>query len=736
MPRGYTYAGSSSSDMDRTWPEWRKPVTKRYIKPWPITYGQHNLDWDKFQAENAQNAGHELYNFLSAMAVTEPDVHASVAAQLRSLSRTFKATVDPLIVQHMQTINNSVALLNTSIRAKIEHANIRPPRGHTVEHAPVGAVGAAFTAWEQQDGVLDAAMQSHHAVIEAKFGYHTAMTLKKCLSEHMNNGRGRGIYGWVPKDSDVVRLGASVHTFLAMSGKHSCEVHAARAAKGERWMSACECASTIGGAFTFVPNGNGLIMHCSERCLNQECIIINPSSGVPLIPRSRKDPQSERMLELSKALMLQKGVQPPYGRDPIRNLMGSDCWNAYVQAPHQDLLGRRQQLDATSALRYSLLDFPTIKAERAANRVCPSFQWLTNIRDQTVVEAHSHIKAADDLDSALTQSQRNLLREHGVKQLNRLLREHGKMDGIDVSVEDLANMLPGAQQLIDKAILDAMADTQRENIREANVLAAPFTMRILSACILALGSLRRMSESLSGNQPSNFAYSYITGLCAGKDASFSIRELSAQINLDLNESNVSMDEWRKAVTAMHVFDAIDYESITISEMPQEQIEGFMREHNGGAIPSGGLVLKYEFDVGGLRLAGPCVAGTTRQWYEDKMYSASCILVENGFNPQLASVPTMSRFKHIRWDIDSDMGDEHANREAIACFVHWFQWNAQHLCGRPETRAIGLDILTGDSTRSLIKIVGESELDAECVAIAGQQMQMMESAEDKRDEMVE
>lgn len=729
MPRG-NGSGSRNDGVASAWPEWRKPISQRLQRPWPndgTPHQRRNLNWETFQEANQQNAGHEVYRLLSETAVHTDHVDASTAALLRCLNKTFKYTIDPLIPYYMSTqFNVRVKELHDSIRDDIDHwANeVRLPRTGPI----LQEEQTRHEEWMAQNEVNQARLTAVGGFIERKFGYHTHMTLRKCMSEHVHGQRGGGvILGWTPRPDDVPRLGTTVHAYLAMAGKHTCELHAGK--------KHCECSDTMGGGFAFVPNCHGLIMHCCESCIKEHSISISPSSGTPIVPRSPRGTYNEGMRELCYAIMLQLGIQPPYLRDAIRQRIGQEVWQIKLHNVYGTMIGRRlDRPNASHNLSFLVLDTPSTSQDRAGkfrHRCAETFQSLMNASKEQVGAAYAHIAQSDRLVDDMRLAQRSILKKHAMQQFNALLLQHGCQEGLAaVEFDDLAALLPGSAELVQRAVLEPIMDTPLEKMREAHVLSSPFTMRLLSACVLALGQLRRHDAQFSGREASTYAYSYVTGMCAGKDASFCTKDISAQVNLDVCERGVSLECWRTLVTTMHVFDALDYTSIRVVECPVGEVSDFMRNYYGGTTPHAGSVFKWSMDVGGLRLEGPMVTPTCREWYAEKKEAGEALLAGLGYRPEFVDVPSPRHFRvFVNDNLRMHCGEDPCYDAAIKLLVHWFQHTAQHLCARPETRAIGLDILTGDMTRNLIKIVGASELDAECVAAAGASMQVEEMVED-------
>lgn len=701
-------------------------------------WGVHNLQWESFTGELVNNGGWEIYRFLSEAAVSMDGVCASVVPVLRVLNKTFKTTIDPLITAYMIRLNTVVAALQGSIKEIITHDNLKPTHGHRFSgvHVNVDPVALqAWNAWHARHATITNSIRDNLNRVEAKFGYHVSMTLKKCMSEHVNNQRGQGIYGWAPAATDKPRLGTTVHCFLAMAGKHTCELHGVK-----EHSARCMCATTIGGAFTYVPQGKGLIMHCDATCMNSNCVIINPSDGRAIVPRTRKDQQDEHMKEFAEAILLHTGVSAPFTRDSLRNRVGGDTWATYVHNPHAVLQARPG--DASSAMRFLLLTHPSFElfiGAHASTRYVPTFQSLIHASGSMVRAATRHMASCDTVVEKLQALQAELLRKHAVAQIDDLLKRRGEKDGVsNLNLETASNLLPGTRELMDSVVVNAIAATPLDRLRSAHVLSRPFTSRILSAIVMALGSLRRYDATFSGSHASGFAYSYVTGLCAGKDMRFDHSELSVQLNIDVCDED-SIQCWRNLVTVLHIFDSIDYRSIKVVECPQEEIVPFMRDHNGGGLPRSGTILKWTIDIGGKRLSGPIIAKIDRDWYSNKKASGEALLASLGYEPEFIDIPTGRSFRALaQYGTEEDPRSPgrptyaSVNYSATQEFINWFQHTAQHLCARPETRAIGLDILTGDQPRSLIKIVGEADLDPECVASAAAVMQIDEAVEDAED----
>lgn len=705
-------------------PQWRLPVSLRHTRPWSLDYPNHNLDWDAFQQANAQNAGHEIYRFLAEMAVNMDGVHAEAAALMRALCKDFRDAIDPLIVAYITRLNNEViSKLKTAVHGKFNHSRQEPARA-----------SAEYTEYAAERTRRDADVAALSDRVETKFGFHVASNLKKCMSMHCEAQVMNSLVGWAWKPNDLPRLSYGIRGFLAMAGKHTCELHAGK--------KSCDCSKTIGGGFCFVPNGGGLILHCCQRCIDEHVVVFNPSSGCPVVSHTRREPQNAAMKELVEAYMLQVHIQPPYSRDAIRHRFGDERWLHFIQSP-QEKLDRAH----AGSLRLMVDSHPSLRgAPDDRYRDVANMGRLLELSADNKTEAVQWIQEKETLRLEIAQSRRDLVHKHCERQFNRMLSKHVVREGIDsITVAEANNLLPGTLELVSTVIFDRICKSPEieETVDELTILSLPYTLTIIHTVSIALGRMRRKDMQHSGTHATPFAYSYVTGLCAGKDIMFDEREISAQINMDVvqilrrgdfapwEEEEASDRCWRALITTMHVFDSMDYTTIRVVKCPMEEISVYMRDFYGGSMPESGTVLKWTFQNGGATFSGPIVTSTDKSWYERKANAGAALLTSLGFKPELINLPADNYFRVMKHnsmeEVTGHIGE--AYRGATTSFINWFQHTAQHLCARPETRALGLDILTCDKTRMLISIVEDHDLDPEVVATAAQMMQIDEAAED-------
>lgn len=116
-----------------------------------------NLNWQSFQYENASNGGYEIYRLISQKAVHDNGVVNTAAVPfLRAIDKTFKATIDPMIIEYMrETINPAVSRFFTALRSAKEHDDeykSLPQRGNVTDEEYDAAVNEK-DEWQKQKSV-------------------------------------------------------------------------------------------------------------------------------------------------------------------------------------------------------------------------------------------------------------------------------------------------------------------------------------------------------------------------------------------------------------------------------------------------------------------------------------------------------------------------------------------------------------------------------------------------------
>lgn len=654
---------------------------------------------------NDGNGGFELYHFLSKTAVTAIGVDRSCVSTLRCLDKTFQATVDSIIIEHIQYVNTLVSNLHG---AMIDLDAFRLTQRSQV------VPGSPHSASRTREAELRAAIAYNTSVFEERFGYHVAQTLKKSLHEHETNRQTQSFSGWVPKDTDIAHLSTTIHGFLSISGKQTCQLHAGG--------KACACSTTIGGAFSFVPNGNGLLLHCAPACIEEHSILIDPSSGTPITSRARDMNQDSNMRELAHAMCLQVGIRSPFSRDCLQERVRSDTWATMITNRHQELLTRLRH-QGPESLRFMLLNHPSYEAPGGS---FPTFQSLMKVSNDAVQAAEEHLEELDDLEAELVKSRRRLLKDLALRQFDRLLAKQGEQEGLSNLTLGLCDvLLPGTGKLVKASIVSQMVDVMplRLNVLNGHVLSNPFTTRIIKLIAAALGPLKRHDHSLYGPTASDSAYGFVTGLCAGLDNSFNMRDLSAQLQDGMCESDFSLNQWKHLVWVLHGFDDMDYQSIQVSECPIEEIASLLRDYNGGVVLTESVILKFSFTFLGKMLRGPIICNNKQQWYTSKLAAGKARLAELEHHSMLKSPPSEWCFQSISPFATVYNENSITRSDAIHEFCKWTEHTAKRLCARPETRAIGIDVLTNDQPRIFFQLVQKPHLAAEKSAASAAAMQV-------------
>lgn len=674
------------------------------------TKRNHNLNFEGLANDLA--GGHEIYRFLAEAVVLDNSVCSSVAPVMRALNKTFRETVDPLIPQYMKEFNVNLAALHSAVAEKLTL-----PGQETSDSKET----------KQRRAEITNEITHRIRYVEAKFGYHTSKSLQKCVTEHGNRKYGVGTFGWLPQDTDVARMSTTVNSFLAMAGKHACELKCRFNGRG------CICACMIGGTFAYVPQGKGLIMHCDEACIAANSLTLEPNRGTPIVAASALEPQDTRMKELSNSILIQLGIRITFSNDEMTERVGFANWQTFIVNPHNLLAQKaRRSQHGSSALRFLMLNHPSLKATDCYAAV-PTFQSIFRVQDSTIRAAKQHLLDAEKFEEDLVKAQRRLVRTHVEKQMERLLRERGRDHVIEyLDFKMLKNLLPGALELMTRAVFEEAEYIDVSRIRELHVLRSPFTEILVKTVVMALGALRRYDKFFSGLQASSFAYAFVTGLCAGKDENFEIRSLSSQLNTDVCDPNVSISCWKDMVSTMHAFDAVDFTTVVVTPCKDAEEMMYLVEHNGGNVPREGLVLKWQLKIGDATLSGPLILQSlSRKWLKDKKTAGEALLRELGYEAGFLDLPNDIAFRSaLQHD---EEGENVAQKKSVKLITRWVCHAAQHLCARPETRAIGLDLLTADNTRLFNKVVASAALDTETLATVGMVQQADEEMENREDE---
>lgn len=710
--------------------EWRK-------RPRLEGYGKHTMKWEEFHAANAQNAGHEIYRFIAEACVLNPETSAQSAGILRRCNKDFRNAIDALIPQYMVTFNENLAQWRRRVLA-VKQLEDTSTRDMTAEEK------AAHTTSHTSAKIIEAVCQRF---VELKFGWHVAMSLRKLVTTSINGtiDTPPEVAGSHERSEAKLHMSTGLTTFLSMAApKGSCEIHSRCEPLRSFKRSVCTCPASLqmGGEFCIIPNSQLLVMHAGQQCVHESRIVFNPSNGRPINPLSAaraaawSENMCKRTIEFAEVLMANRGIAHPFGRERIREAVGSAEWMIHVENPHRALMipNRIARQRASGSLQFMLLDHPAFQNTNASIKV-PTVQRLLRCSTDDINDAHEQMCSADDLEREIAHQRIKIVEDHCLRQFNDQLVRYGSQEGLDNMYLDAADsLLPGLKNLVQKSVFEPIASLPADRTREANINAFPFTKMIMKAAVLGMGTLRRIDLQIAAAHASPYAYAFVTGLCVGHDPSFQKENMCAAL---MHDPDCSLLMHKNYVTTMHVFDGIDYTSVKVIPCPQEEIASFARDYNGGNVADNiACVLKWSFTMAGQRLTGPIFASKIASWYDNKANAGYVRLASLGYTPQLVEVP--SKRCHLALAAASagrgppPPGGPTAT-EACKSFCHWFQYTAQHFMARPETRAIGLDILTGDRGRTMmVQVVGELGLDTELIASAAVAMQIEEAEEDAGD----
>jgi hypothetical protein len=519
-----------------------------------------------------------------------------------------------------------------------------------------------------------------------------------------------------------------------MAGPYSCELHAGK--------EICDCSRELGGGFAFVPNGGGLMLHCCQSCMDEHTIGINPVDIKPIVCHWEPQPLATsncvhgRQLQFAHAILMLLDIKPPFVLDHLRKYVGYEEWrvitNVWTALKKGHVGGIGTFADTT--VRLLMLDTPTTRADvrhgtRAANMThlhTPiTFQRLFHFGNDVVAGALEHVAESDRLYKELENTRRQLLKQHTTRQFDTLLRKQcSNADIPNTTLYDCDKLLPGVKQYVELAITTPLSFAHSNSVHEAHVMTIPLTSLLVQTCVLALGHLRRYDMEFSQGHASPHAYAYITGARAGFEIAIFNGQAAPLLmveGVDRITETTTFDYWRTLVISMHVFDALDYESIRVTEMSyDERVVAIRNFHDDGHCTSiSDIVFKWSFDVGGVRVEGPVIMRRDKAWYDRKIATSLHVLETHGYwgTFKIEAMPP----PYNELDLLARNGLHDPAGGHTAALVEWIQNVAQELCSRPETRSVGLDVLTVDSTRLFIKTVGNANLDAQTVAAAGVSM---------------
>lgn len=670
--------------------------------------------WDNFVDSSV--GGFQLYELLCHEVVTNAAIPIRTAASVRMLNKSFRQHIDAEIPDFMAVINQWILEI---YKTQIEYARIeRTPR--------YGANTEQYMQWTLKQSSTSKILNTSVTKAGKKLGSNNALYLKKCISEHVSQSSNlrTSDLGWMPNpEHDVPRFAETVHSFLMFSSDNICELNIGKS---------CKCGSCK-GHFSFVPSGRGLLMRCSKACMNEVCVIVNTQSTTPLKTLLNN---SEREKNLLENVLIQGGIvgsnftsPTEINREDFKRMVSEQQYTKYLDLPTRRL---NSLLSKSKGVKILLLDTNAIKEDKLSADLSfrvPTLQHLLRIDDEKVGRALSFMKSSDDIIDNVKIYTKKMMKKFATAQIVDLLNEYLRHENINPcsSISEIEDSLPGISNLIHRSVIAHVENTSIDYIHSTHVMGRQFTLVLLKLASRMLGTISTYDVGLYEKRASNFAYSYVSGICAGMDASFNVNDLFDQLNRRLENCKLITDqlaissaskyeidrdrECKCLLASMHVFDDIDYKSVKVNlnfEYKSEQEYRKMSTYLAHA----SMVFEVEFIAAGKKIYIPLALkqSDSVDRFQRKKEAAEKLLLSHNYNVSgLIEVPNLSITSQNKRVRSGAARQDVFSLSDSRTLASWLTYTTSHLCSILETRSIGLDLLTNDNTTLFVSCIEEQLL---------------------------
>ena len=662
--------------------------------------------------------GYELYKFICEVVVWNSDVNSASAAALRCVNKSFREFIDYELPIYMQeVVNPSISAFN--VACLVQYKRKRRLRA-------TGIQGEARRRLEP-----NAELTAQHAYFTKKFSYCTADHLQKCITEFIDTAstfRNPGLeFGWVPDlEHDRVRFSATVHSFLMLANDKVCELNIG---------SRCECRNAL-GTFTLVPSGQGLLMRCGNCCMNKRSVVFNPNFSSPCQIASYEETRrasSKRESNFLANLLIQNDISPPYKIEAFKSKIESTIYENYIRSVYSRMVANVPLGTLTAqrnrGVKMMLLDNDSILNDSPTERKVPSLQFLIGITNEHIRQASKFLVDSDCIVKQVLKHTEQLMRAFATTQIIELVNEFCKHEGLQatfLSISEVDLLLPGAKSLIERSILDNIEQTPIEQIYTTHVMSRPFTNDLIRVIACALGRLKRHDTSITRHNASKFAYAFISGVCAGNDGSFDLRNISTQVNKSLTTLSLSgasasssadtvggVNGVNTVLAALYVFDLMGSTNIEVSSKLRHKTESEWRLLDGLGHPSL-TIYEVQFDILGATFVIPMgiLLDDRESSLQQKFQAGEAILQTHGYScndlrplPDLVMMNTYKKRLTASYEFLSEP----------TRLAQWIQDTLQIFASTPETRSIAIDMITRNNTKLFIECVAERDIDAFTIA---------------------
>ena len=515
----------------------------------------------------------------------------------------------------------------------------------------------------------------------------------------------------------------TVHAYAAM-GMHRCEVC------GPLGMACSRDKAT----FFHAPYAQGAkrehmrLLRCASECVGKQCMLWNCMSQHPLQTTTVVYRRAARVLEdhsqnnnnLLASALRHVSVPSPPSEGVLGKRMRPDDYDLvskegalfkraagdvnvfYVGEPANAEQARhsrwesQRRIDERSMRVFWLATHPTMPATY-------SMQYKLRVPDSALVLARSDIKRQADHEASVAALVAQKHMEKLMADVHCLFATKPGLRAQNVTtIDEVDAFYPGAHATL-KRILKTDRDAPVEH-----ALDLPFTRLFVSIVEMAMVDMRRMDQSLcpSGRTASGRAVAWLTGLSIGGIPGVSLQDVSGKLNDDPRTFRIKgeddpMSSWRLYVTTAHLFDALQWNNLTVTKRESGRAGGSNDPMPSDGASGTGIYYHIKIGMGTQILDISSIVtyrNTRAEWIEIRD-SAEKLCDECSLNAVLPAVPSQ---EHI------DELFEFGNDATLA--TNWIEVMAQTLAFWPCTRAMALEVLTNFSTRGVMAAVHNSGVD--------------------------
>jgi hypothetical protein len=370
-----------------------------------------------------------------------------------------------------------------------------------------------------------------------------------------------------------------------------------------------------------------------------------------------------------------------------------------------------------------LLDTPSTLADTNSPLVASfiqttTLQSLLRIKDHHVEAANAFMHESDVVVNQVTSFTKSIMKSFAEKQVLQHLNQICTHECVSpfTSLEHMDSLLPGSASLIYSAIVRHVENSNIEKIYSLHIFNKSLNRKLLDSIVYSISRLMNYNDELFGNDiaPSKHALSYVSGLCAGNDTSFNHGYLAMQLQVSYvgKEEDASLYDTltKRSCLAMHVFDNLSSENVNVRTQPK--FTHMTYEEYTSLYPiltNASFLLEVELTAFSNSFFFPMVFNVRDRAdiLASKIEAAENIIQTCGYTlPLFKPIPklrilttkyTASAASSSSSSSSSLSSKNASEQDELETLALWLANTISLLLVHPETRAIGLDIGTGNNT---------------------------------------